>query len=260
MAGVGDGYIRRMNCDFENIHRDNLKGEVASVAEKPIIFSAPMVQALFAGRKTQTRRVIKPRFGDSVFELYNDVLCETEPPTPPVDLGNGTTRHKVRQFVKCKPKYNVGDILWVRETWCTDRTFSYLYRADAEIFPNGDAYIAIKHEVDGNPYVAHINIDSGAWKPSIHMPREAARLFLRVIDVRVERVQEITEADAIAEGCAGVECDHLGCYACESCMNTGWLEPPQVGFSELWNNLNAKRGYGWDANPWVWVYSFELIE
>lgn len=131
--------------------------------------------------------------------------------------------------------YHPGDVLWVRETWHQNYDGSIAYKASAP--PNK------------------------GWKPSIYMPREAARIFLRVTDVGVERVQDITDADAMAEGFEGVPCDHpMGRYACEDCMNTGYREPPTVGFAELWDRLNAKRGYGWDANPWVWVISFDRIE
>ena len=131
--------------------------------------------------------------------------------------------------------HRIGEVLWVRETWVASEN-GYVYRA-----------------VDTNA--------SWKWRPSAYMPRAAARIFLRVTDVRTERLRDITEDDAIAEGFEGIPCDHLGMgsYACTDCMNTGWLEPPTVGFYETWEKLNAKLGYGCDTNPWVWVYTFERV-
>lgn len=93
------------------------------------------------------------------------------------------------------------------------------------------------------------------------MPKAAGRLFLRVTDVRAERLWKINNEDALKEGFEGVPCSHpAGSNACVDCMNTGWLEPPSIGFIMLWDKLNAKRGYGWEANPWVWVYTFERCD
>jgi hypothetical protein len=104
-----------------------------------------------------------------------------------------------------------GDLLWVRETFAADRT-SWYYRADGEI-------------------------PGLTWTPSIFMPRAASRLTLRLTEVRVERVQDISQADAVAEGTQG-----------------------KASFALLWDALNAKRGYGWASNPWVWVLSFEVVQ
>ena len=200
---------------------------------KPILFSTPMVRAILAGRKTMTRRVEK------------DVTSEYDYWGMEKDFHVFGTHNNLYPAL-VKPQYQFGDILWVRETWTIEKPerindWQYVYRADDEV-PNG--YIP-------------------SWRPSIFMPREAARIFLRVTDVRVERLQDIDNDDAIKEGCAGAPCDCLrlgrGWMGCESCMNTGWQEPPTVEFMQLWEHLNAKRGYGWDTNPWVWVYSFERI-
>ena len=103
------------------------------------------------------------------------------------------------------------------------------------------------------------------WKPSIHMPKEAARIWLKVKDVRVERLKDMTDKDALKEGAQGVKCDHagLGVYGCTDCMNTGWLEPPILEFMGIWNSTIKKSDldrFGWDANPWVWVIEFEMCE
>jgi hypothetical protein len=194
---------------------------------KPIIFSTPMVQAILAGRKTQTRRVVKEdRRGE--WAAVNDVRNNSEyGASVPCYLHRETAVDDISRNIMY-PKYDVGDILWVRETWSPVQVLPkrYLYKADAE---NGG-------EGDGLPI---------RWRPSIHMPREAARLFLRVTDVRVERVQDISPED----------CESEGYFEAEP------VEPrPRSWFSAVWDACSAKRGYGWDSNPWVWVIEFKRVE
>jgi hypothetical protein len=193
---------------------------------KPIMMSTEDVQAVLEGRKTQTRRVVKEdRRGE--WAAVNGVRNNSEyGASVPCYLHRETSVDDISRNIMY-PNYDVGDILWVRETWSPVQVLPkrYLYKADAE---NGG-------EGDGLPI---------RWRPSIHMPREAARLFLRVTDVRVERLQNISAEDCEAEG-----------Y-----FETAPVEPrPRSWFSEVWNARNAKRGYGWDSNPWVWVYTFERI-
>ena len=195
---------------------------------KPIIFSTPMVQAIIEGRKTQTRRVVKED-GRGEWAAVNGVRNNSEcGASVPCYLHRETAVDDISRNIMY-PKYDVGDILWVRETWSPVQVLPkrYLYKADAE---NGG-------EGDGLPI---------RWRPSIHMPREAARLFLRVTDVRVERVQDITHAGALAEGivqCPGwkFELSECDCTIAE--------------FGKLWDAL----GFEWERNPWVFVYSFERI-
>ena len=179
---------------------------------KPILFSTPMVQAILAGQKTMTRRVIKPQ----------TVTRSTSAGMVEESLDAFVARNKKDADLlaaACSP-YRPGDILWVRETWAPFGS-TYLYKANG-----GGA-------------------GGGNWRPSIHMPRKAARIFLRVTDVRMERVQDITSDDCYREGITDYP-------------NT---EPrPRSEFASLWDNLSAKRGYEWDANPWVWVISFERCE
>ena len=176
---------------------------------KPILFNTEMARAILEGRKTVTRRVIKPVAMGLTYE-------------------DGSPARK--------PPYRPGNILYVRETWTRD----------------GDVY----------RYKAGFYDQNRKWRPSIHMPREAARLFLRVTDVRVERLQDMTEADAVAEGFEAIKCDHPGGYPCTDCMNTGYLEPAMLGFVETWNSTIKPTDcalYGWDTNPWFWVIEFEKI-
>jgi hypothetical protein len=198
---------------------------------KPILFSAPMVRAILAGQKTMTRRVIKPQPSGN---LRNSVF---------VNSGIEDSHGK-----EIKPPFYPGDIMWVRETWMPEteqriHTGGYIYKATDNPEPDGD--------------------DKLKWRPSIFLPREAARIFLRVTDVRAERIQDITEADARREGIS--YWDDVGCC----CSNRKFMdystgeftiyEDPIRSFHTLWDSINAARGYGWDKNPWVWVYTFERI-
>ena len=189
------------------------------------------VRALLDNRKTVTRRVVKPRYCDGVFEMFGDELCEASPYKPPIDNGDGTTTRFVRQYIPCKPPYRPGDILYVRETWQHGFGGTYLYKASAghDLFMTADGEL----------------VSDIPWRPSIHMPREAARIFLRVTDVQVERLQDVTEEDAIKEGCTA----HGGNLALDE-------------FEVVWHNTlkpTDRSIYGWAANPWVWVIEFERI-
>ena len=139
------------------------------------------------------------------------------------------------------------DILYVRETWgCYQKDWNdagrFLYRADYSDDAKG-----YWHETE------HVNwCDLPRWRPSIHMPKEAARIFLRVTGVKVERLQDITTEDAKSEGAL-----HPGVIPVNTLIQNIAGSIPQTNFSILWDNINAKRGYGWDANPWVWVIEFE---
>ena len=198
------------------------------MSERPILFSAPMVRAILAGTKTQTRRVIvqPPKWRGRFDILSTDVLAP-----PDVWWWDGT-HDRVGASQRC-PYGAAGDTLWVRESihlkerWNEgreDRALS-VYSADDEPTP----------------------ADCWPWKrnnlPSIHCPRGLSRIDLRVESVRVERVKDITEADAKAEGAEPADC----CLA------------HYHGFAKLWESINGPRGYGWDANPWVWVVNFARI-
>ncbi len=199
----------------------------------PILFSTEMVKEIMDGRKTMTRRIIKQKYNNTVIEIVRGNVWERQIVAPPEKLENGIERHQVAAVEIIKPTYQKGDILWVRETW-TKVAGEYVYKAsEPEWYTDG-------------------------YRPSIHMPKEAARIFLRVTDVRAERVQDITVDDAIAEGAWGGGTPTIP-------MSLLWEEHPNascnaaVSFAHLWDSLNAKRGYGWDTNPWVWVYTFERI-
>ena len=187
---------------------------------KPILFNTEMVQAILEGRKTVTRRVLK-----RPFEIHSN--------------GYITKPRKIYRFCPYESPYEVNDVLYVRETW-NEWTGGYVYKAWCEPFPQAGA--------------------CGLWKPSIHMPREAARIFLRVTDVRVERLQDMKYKDMWAEGISN-PCDSCNeCYdRCDTCAKKEWEE---IGFIALWNSTIKKdqlKYYGWESNPYVWVIEFEDI-
>lgn len=199
---------------------------------KPILFNTEMVKAILARRKTVTRRLIKPQPHNV---LYDGILQQGEIEDGDVLL----TLNKDNKTEMLIPPYQAGDALYVRETWCKGSlnggVEQYFYKADDNDF--------------------HCQ-----WRPSIHMPKGAARIFLRVTEVMVERLQDITTQQTIKEGFMGEPC-HCFC-GCTDCCGSGWLEPPIVGFVETWDSIIKKSDlakYGWDANPWVWVIEFERI-
>jgi hypothetical protein len=186
--------------------------------ERPILFSGPMVKAILEGRKTQTRRVLKSP----------DPCCYDPRPFP--------------------KQYEVGMRLWVRETW-------------QPIWKEYNKPPASTHEPEGwnINYVATGGVkeyhdeDRGITYrciPSIFMPRWASRITLEVVNVRVERIQEISHDDVLCEG-TPLE----GQFA----PRKQQLTIPQIVFSHRWDALNGKRGFGWEKNPWVWVVEFKRV-
>jgi hypothetical protein len=200
--------------------------------ESPIIFPAPMVRAILEGRKTQTRRVMKPQPKYELRAHKNGWYEYSENPLadPICNSPWGTGR---------VPKYAVGDILWVRETFTGVPDGSYLYWAAPMNDGCGPGDFAWE------------------WSPAIYMPRKAARLFLEVKSVRVERVQDISEEDARAEGVLPFNMfDQIKFPAGSPLLDRTYKN----GFMSLWDTLNAKRGFSWDTNPWVWTISFGRIK
>lgn len=204
------------------------------MAIKPILFNTEMVRAILDGQKTCTRRIVKDGIPD--------------------DAMWGYTAFTPKGYITCrgvyadgygegfyKLPYKPGDIFYVRETWCGLPVNEaghfrghpiYYYRADGDLRPEGWR---------------------GAWHPSIHMPKEAARIWLKVTDVRVERLQDITDDGAKDEGANW-----------KNGKNVGWEEKMKrtatERFAEIWDSTIKKSDldrYGWAANPWVWVIEFE---
>lgn len=221
--------------------------------ERPIIFSAPMVHAILAGTKSQTRRMIKPQPDLSILKPNIDLEYRTR-----LD-GEFRTNHvlccsnglPVYQYL-C-PHGQVGDRLWVRETYFSevagDKNFPVWYRATEE---------------KTFPY-------KSAWKPSIYMPRWASRILLEITDVRVERLQDISEDDAKSEGLRYTSKDSgktwkYGIADADGqpgTDNTGWAwnqwnVSPTKAYSTLWNKIHGPDS--WDKNPWVWVIEFKRMQ
>lgn len=246
---------------------------------KPILFNTPMVQAILDGRKTQTRRVCK--VSSRTMNIENKDCESVVYPSSNI-FGICADFYDKNGFWRGagKPKYQPGDILYVRETW----NYGYFERSDIEcdssqwfeeLSPKNqkpDSYLygisryiykADFDEQDMKDYgVEH---DDGTyrmdWHPSIHMPKEAARIFLHVTNVRVERLQDITTDGAKSEGAENAEWDEL-----QEEADVVWLQTCTLrdffGYN-IWDRTlqdeeNYKK-YRWDANPWVWVYTFERI-
>lgn len=191
--------------------------------ERPILFSGPMVEAILSGHKTQTRRIAKER----------DFFISKKTTAPDDIAGYRVMRNNERgatfegALVGPCPYGKPGDRLWVREN-------CWAHKDTGEIF----AYCAVDPTLyDHNHTVKKV--------PSIHMPRSKCRIVLQITSVRVERLQDISEADAVAEGCRGELVDFLT------------EKTARYEFSELWKSINGPDS--WMQNPWVWVIEFERI-
>jgi len=226
---------------------------------KPILFNTEMVKAILDNRKTVTRRVIKPKYCDSVFEMHNNVLCETEPYTEPIKIENGMSRHKIRRFIECKSRYKVGDILYVRETWRKHpKQDIFYYRADSVCNGKSDEWGCPEpYDKTNNCILCEWCDGFIKWRPSIHMPKEAARIFLRVTGVKVERLQDITTEECHKEGVCEKGTSNFGTH-----YNPVPYDFSLEKFETLWDSTIKKQYldiYGWEANPWVWTYEFERV-
>ena len=238
-----------------------------TVKERPIIFSSESVRAILDGRKTQTRRVIKPQ---------------------PILVDNGRTWDWPK-IVKRVGGHDVsaaswaanlqhpdlgddcffrrGQILWVRETWASSGLLDYVKPRNLVAgfpcqFRAGGSSIDDRDDL----------VNPGKWRPSIHMPRWASRITLEVIDVRVERVQDISEEDILAEGVripVSEDRKPLICvsgeYAAANYLPGKIREAKskdiiRAYFASFWDSLNAKRGHSWESNPWVWVPEFKRAQ
>lgn len=245
------------------------------MGDRPIIFSAPMVRAILAGRKTQTRRVIKPqpRHGATVFQDGARGVWFAHTKTGP-----GSDCVEVDAV---EPGYSIGDRLWVREAWrvgawdhncgrmCidfrSDGAADPIWRSvpDPDWFEHN--WIKISDELDRK--AVPTNADGQylwkrgeaplSWRPGIHMPRWASRLTLTVTDVRVQRLQEISEEDARAEGVLWVP-GHGEIKRADLHEGFSNYLNCREGFQVLWDSLNASRGFGWDASPWVVALTFTV--
>ncbi|EOA2991850.1 hypothetical protein ACHZIB_003271 [Yersinia enterocolitica] len=211
--------------------------------EKPILFNAEMVQAILSGRKTQTRRIMKvqpepskSRSGDYWFPCNKmQSMVHVSDLLP----GNPYMPDAHEFFSTCCPLGGIGDQLWVREAFaaglCTESTLAYRATHKTEDLEEGWG-------------------ETIKWTPSIHMPRWASRIDLLITGVRVERLQDISQEDAQAEGM-----ELTGWRPTYSDPDSGGeYETPYDNFAELWTSIYGEES--WQANPWVWVINFERME
>jgi len=223
--------------------------------ERPILFSGPMVRALLDGRKTQTRRVVKPQPTELPY-LGKPGLHWTKWKAPR-DLGKPLGGFVWQQEEPCRfptPYGQPGDRLWVRETFIHE--WPDMDRPEDEdeyrrwIVPH---YAA----TDPKPDLVDQNTERPiGWRPSIYMPRWACRLELELTEVRVQRLQDISEEDATAEGA-----DHELAFLEGLTGGASWPERGnRMWFRALWDSLNAERGYGWNANPFVWALTVKRAQ
>lgn len=217
------------------------------MTDRPILFSAPMVRALLEGRKAQTRRVLRPQPGPF------DALFSDAGKWWTGDAESGEVHEVLRV------PYATGDRLWVREAFSVvfgggmsvsgDGEWDYIveYRSGGQIELSYDGHY------DSDPYSRLADTQIGDWRPSIHMPRWASRLTLIVTDVRVQRLHEISEDNAVAEGVMG-DTDGWTDYLMPS---TQCCQSARASFCSLWNSLHGPDA--WDANPWVSAITFRTI-
>lgn len=221
----------------------------------PILFNGDMVRAILDGRKTVTRRVVKNKYSNTEMKMrtdkYGKRLVEIQRDVEGETYGkneDGSTWHKLRGYIEPKPPYQPGDTLYVRETW------QYMYDLDGndQIIEVTGRYV---YAADGFEVDTWVNPDGThregiPWHPSIHMPKAAARIWLKVTDVRVERLKDM--------------CSDYDNFLKEGLIQEhGFRSELANCFKRLWNSTIKKSDldrYGWDASPWVWVIEFERCE
>ncbi|WP_417212110.1 hypothetical protein [Acinetobacter venetianus] len=235
--------------------------------EHPILFNTAMVKAILEGRKTQTRRTVKAKKGaDCSDEMWIDKYALKDVVEWKEQEGRwfGCMGYRTLTFADC-PYGEVGDRLWVRETWSTVNLYGEIalaYKADSEVirvvendsFQDEDGLINYDDpRLEKYSFAAWaddlLEGKEGNWKPSIHMPRWVSRIQLEITNIRIERLKDISKADAIAEGCDNSKS--------EAAIEIGWYEKPIKAFERLWNAING--GDSWNENPWVWVVEFKIV-
>ena len=250
---------------------------LVKVKERPILFNGEMVRAILEGRKTQTRRVVKPQLGTDPYDKF--IHVESIDPgewyywwdVMKYNVSGGQIyRDTDQEYQEIKNPYGKpGEQLWVRETFADVNTGNgpaIIWRADGCIHYCVDDAYPVEYErypkMDFCMWVNDLLNDEPEhrWRPSIHMPRWASRIQLEIVDVRVEQVQDISERDMVAEGIALKDSDYewnrRDRYSQEQFFGLNLAQH----WIDLWNSINEKRGYGWDVNPWVWVVEFRMIE
>jgi hypothetical protein len=230
-----------------------MRGGSGDVSERPIIFGADMVQAILAGRKTMTRRLMKQQ--EALNRAYR-----------PIKAGNAVYNYAGEELIE-RARFAVGDRLWVRETWQTGSSIDgpqLSYRATPDFF-SIDAWDGIDYGAGPSfnyarcpgarwdNWLPDVISNDGPWRSPIHMPRWASRLKLSVTEVRVERLQDISDSDAFAEGVGETEFYD----AAERSVSAGapWAVE-RLAFANLWGNIHGQAA--WDLNPWVAAVCFTV--
>lgn len=214
------------------------KSAKLAVKERPMLFSAPMVRALLDGSKTQTRRIMKPQPvpipGEPGKHWWPSNAAQSM-----MRVEDGFQKHP-GIFDDACPHGQPGNHIWVRETFCLDDDGHEewpVFRADGAKLPQRQP-----------------TREPARWTPSIHMPRWASRILLEIVSVRVERLNNCSEADALAEGVKAEPCDHVRL----SCEEIGCCGPTGKGmYAALWDQINGAGA--WAASPWVWVIEFKRV-
>jgi len=231
---------------------------------KPILFSTPMVQAILEGRKTVTRRIVQPQPSSTATEIVsNSNWPKLGNFAARLPIGSDFVYYEVTDILKSK--YEIGDVLWVRETFAS--VSGDLLTAYPEIYTDDSYLYKASFSKDDLQFV------DWKWKPSIFMPKEAARIFLKVTNVFVQRLHGISPESAVEEG---IEYWNIDMHSEEGAMhadykNYMWKDDsgyedfhfptyadPISSFQSLWSKINGKEN--WDANPWVWVIQFEVLK
>lgn len=215
----------------------------------PILFSTPMVKAILENRKTMTRRTHGLERINDFVQKGRTLRYDSIEDGPDEDgyvwfEEIGQDGNPTEIYRSAKQQYQIGDHLWVRETFFDARKWKH-----APLFADGPDFI---YKADKDAIIGCHN-----WQPSLFMPKEAARIWLECTGVRCERLMEITESDAIAEGVESIEDPDFRKYK-EYTENTFNLRYPSHSFFSLWRHINGKNSVA--ANPWIFVYEFKTIE
>jgi hypothetical protein len=210
---------------------------VSEIKERPILFSGEMVRAILAGRKTQPRRLVTPQPLCVLPNNHEPLRYFENLPKGNYIYWNDIWRKHGKAFEHVQPYGQAGERLWVREAWQAWAEYDKLVPRDIPHNPS-----AILHTADRDGFLW-----DSRKRPPMFMPRWMSRIMLEVIDVRLERLQDITAKDCIAEGLTTNLREHDAVYHL------------QKQYRNIWDLLNAKRGYDWESNPWVWVIAFRRI-
>lgn len=230
---------------------------------RPILMSAPMVQALLAGRKTQTRRAFKEQ--PSFLQIYRYKNKEVYDGEARQWCWHGKIWDNIFDFISNRlpmlaycPYGKPGDLLWVRETW------GIYQRGDST--PHGNpidpAYVYRANNENYKPDIPdYAVIEPWRWRPSIHMPRRASRIALEITNIRVERLQDISHDDAATEGCivgtaSGRVFNNFTDLRLSPLLGVPCWKNCRDWYADLWESINGADS--WDANPWVWVIEFKV--